>query len=101
MGEEAEQERRMSDLTSKAEVLETYAELFDMFDDSKEICKELCKVYDKIMGLPTIDAVPVVRCKDCKWKVVTKLKENYCLRCEDIVKDDYFCADGAKMEVYE
>ena len=47
---------------------------------------------------PTIDAVPVVRCKDCKWKVVTKLKENYCLRCEDIVKDDYFCADGAKME---
>ena len=56
----------MSDLTSKAEVLETYAELFDMFDDSKEICKELCKVYDKIMGLPTIDAVLVVRCKDCQ-----------------------------------
>lgn len=58
---------KMRDLTSKAEVLETYAELFDMFDDSKEICKELCKVYDKIRGLPPIDAVPVVRCKDCKW----------------------------------
>lgn len=54
--------------------------------------------FKEIDDTPTIDAVPVVRCKDCKWKVVTKLKENYCLRREDIVKDDYFCADGAKME---
>ena len=46
---------KMRDLTTKAEVLETYAELFDMFDDNKEICKELCKVYDKIRGLPTIE----------------------------------------------
>lgn len=55
--------------------------ILDMYDNSSE------------------NVVPVVRCKDCKWKVVTKLKENYCLRCEDIVKDDYFCADGAKMDV--
>ena len=60
-----------------------------------------CEVDDvkaELEEAPTIAAVPVIRCKDCKWKVVTKLKENYCLRCEDIVKDDYFCADGAKME---
>ena len=43
----------MSDLISKAEVLETYAELFDVFDDSKEIRKELCKVYAKINKLPS------------------------------------------------
>ena len=42
----------MSDLISKAEVLETYADLFDVFDDSPEIRKELCKVYDKINKLP-------------------------------------------------
>lgn len=55
----------------------------------EEIGKSLCEKMDNV--------ATVVRCKDCKWKVVTKLKENYCLRCEDIVKDDYFCADGAKM----
>lgn len=61
-----------------------------------------CEVDDvkaELEEAPTIDAVPVIRCKDCKWKVVTKLKENYCLRCEDIKEDDYFCADGAKMDV--
>ena len=59
-----------------------------------------CKTcfFEEIDAAQTIDAVPVVRCKECKRKVVTKLKENYCLRYEDIVKDDYFCADGAKME---
>lgn len=56
------------------------------------------KFYEWLNELPTIDAVPVVRCKDCKWKIVTMLKENYCLRYEDIVKDDYFCADGERSE---
>ena len=44
---------------------------------------------------PTIDAVPVVRCKDCKY-FKTRLCEN-----EDNY-DDWFCADGErKYEVSE
>ena len=46
---------RYIDAVSKAEVLETYAELYDVFDDYKEIIKELHKVYDKINALPTAD----------------------------------------------
>jgi hypothetical protein len=61
--------------------------------------KKAIEIYRRLAKMETDDLVPVVRCKDCKWNVVTKLKENYCLRCEDIVKDDYFCADGAKMYV--
>ena len=38
---------------------------------------------------PTIDAVPVVRCKDCKY-FKTRLCEN-----EDN-HDDWFCADGER-----
>ena len=52
------------DTVSKAEVLETYAELYDVFDDYKEIKKELHKVYDKINALSSA----LIRCKDCKWK---------------------------------
>ena len=38
---------------------------------------------------PTVDAVPVVRCKDCKY-FKTRLCEN-----EDNY-DDWFCADGER-----
>ena len=40
---------------------------------------------------PTVDAVPVVRCKDCKY-FKTRLCEN-----EDNY-DDWFCADGERKE---
>lgn len=39
------------DAVSKADVLETYAELYDIFDDNKEIKNELHKIYDKINAL--------------------------------------------------
>ena len=42
-----------------------------------------------IKNAPTIDAVPVVRCKDCKY-FKTRLCEN-----EDN-HDDWFCADGER-----
>ena len=41
----------MNDNISKAEVLETYAELYEIFDDYPEICKEISKVYNKINSL--------------------------------------------------
>ena len=40
---------------------------------------------------PTVDAVPVVRCKDCKY-FKTRVCEN-----EDNY-DDWFCADGERKE---
>ena len=49
----------------------------------------------QIADAPTVDAVPVVRCKDCKY-FKTRLCEN-----EDNY-DDWFCADGErKYEVSE
>lgn len=44
--------QRYTDAVSKAEVLETYAELYDIFDDNKYIKQELNKVYDKLNALP-------------------------------------------------
>ena len=56
---------------------------------------------------PTVDAVPVVRCKDCKYAYMTD--DGYCNWC-DIMADllgleyddihlpgDWFCADGKKV----
>lgn len=57
---------------------------------------------------PTIDAVPVVRCREC-WR---RGKPNYCPMCQlcvygavppydkdvDLTEDDGFCHLGAKMD---
>ena len=73
---------------------------------TKAIRCETFKLYDapiflKAVGTkeidkaPTIDAVPVVRCKDCKY-FKTRLCEN------ENNHDDWFCADGErKGEVIE
>ena len=48
-------------------------------------------VLEKLDAAPTVDAVEVVRCKDCKY-FKTRLCEN-----EDNY-DDWFCADGERKE---
>lgn len=55
---------------------------------------------EDVMALPAVDAVPVVRCKDCRY-----YNTNYCGDgfgwCERNgighgTSDDWFCADGEK-----
>lgn len=42
---------------------------------------------------PTIDAVPVVRCGDCKWYDSAFYA---CSKCGVCVNRDFYCADGEK-----
>ena len=61
-------------------------------------------VDDLVDGTPTIDAVPVVRCKDCKHhfdgehtdKCCEVLMEKAKWQIEIVTDDDWFCADGEK-----
>lgn len=50
-----------------------------------------------INNAPTIDAVPVVRCKDCKH---SRNDELWHMRwCKGVtVKDEHFCADGERRD---
>ena len=78
-----------------ADALKTKAircETFKLYDAPVFLKAVGTKEIDKA---PTVDAVPVVRCKDCKY-FKTRLCEN-----EDNY-DDWFCADGErKYEVSE
>lgn len=48
---------------------------------------------------PTIDAVKVVRCKDCKhWAPEPMGDVPMCYRCGRWTEPDHFCADGKKVE---
>ena len=54
------------DAVSRVDVLETYADLYQVFEDSKGICKELHKVYDRINALPAVQSQPEEDCDTCK-----------------------------------
>ena len=50
---------------------------------------------------PTIDAVPVVRCKDCKHRYFNDCFDRFCCAkrangFEDIVSEDEFCSRGER-----
>ena len=53
-----------------------------------------------IRQMPTVDAVPVVRCKDCIYtrKLYGRLVCKYgtCSGC--IIREDFFCANGERRD---
>ena len=64
-------------------------------------CATPCNAYTLTEKAFTVDAVEVVRCKDCKF---SKPLENipshrYCIALKDVFNfgDDFYCARGAKM----
>ena len=58
------------------------------------------KIQKLIADTPTVDAVPVVRCKDCIYtrKLYGRLVCKYgtCSGC--ILREDFFCANGERKE---
>ena len=59
-----------------------------------KLCSVIC--YADIVNAPTVDAVEVVRCKDCHWR-----NRNYCMHPTDgmnVTQDDDFCSYGERRE---
>ena len=51
-----------------------------------------------IANAPTVDAVQVVRCKDCKHCIRSDSPIGWCEGNTIFVPDDWFCADGERRE---
>ena len=53
---------------------------------------------DAVIEQPTVDAVPVTRCAQCKWCAypVPNSTKYGCRLFDRCVKDDWFCADGER-----
>ena len=96
----------MDDLISKIQVLDTIENfgILDGYSDRVELM-------NRIADLPSIDAVPVVRCKDCIHRPKgtganhdLEFPDYVCpCQCEDdyyswMPKDDWFCKDGERKE---
>lgn len=86
----------MKDPIERADATETFAELYDIFDDCPTIVEELHKVYDKILAIPsaekhgkwmfvgnTHDIEPIWKCSECgenEFGSKSKLT-NFCPNC--------------------
>ena len=87
-----------------------------VYHDNGEVGERLYISFDEIDNAPTIDAVPVVRCKDCKWWEGKRWDSSsdpqygYCHACKHAhysehweisirrqYKADWFCADGERQ----
>lgn len=53
-------------------------------------------IKDYIDEAPTIDAVEVVRCKDCKWHYDSKFGYVVCLWFNKTIRADGYCSYGER-----
>ena len=77
----------MSDLISRSAAIES------LDQHSYENGSDYAKTAELLNDLPAIDAVPVVRCKDCRWYDSAFCT---CSKCGVCLNFDFYCADGEK-----
>jgi len=72
-------------------------------DGGSEITKAFILAMIKTRSVtPTVDGIPVVRCKDCRHRYVDgdNVRYNMCLLNHNKVQsDDWFCADGKRSVI--
>lgn len=74
---------------------ETYSGRYGSEDEGAAIFRCICQLDDA----PTVDAVPVVRCRDCKrWQRHSEVNRDYgdCRRYSSTMRYDDFCSQGER-----
>ena len=51
---------------------------------------------EKLKSMPTVDAVPVIRCKDCKWYEFDR--KMHCGLPHGVRSKDDYCSDAERKE---
>lgn len=69
-----------------------------IFVGTEDARKGVQDVMSVIWDAPTVDAVPVVRCKDCKWWNTTQLDECVAYNALWVANPDDYCSWGERRE---
>lgn len=68
----------------------------DFMDGGSSLAKAFILAMIKTRSVtPTVDAVPVVRCNDCKWY---SAEISWCNNSMSPKEQTFFCADGKRRE---
>lgn len=91
-----------NDLISRKALLKRFEELKNNPNNRLVDIVFLDGAMSVIDAAPAVDAVEVVRCKDCKFSKPLKTipSYRYCIALKDVINfgDDFYCARGVKME---
>lgn len=71
--------------------------------DTKAALIQNSKIWQQVKDLPTVDAVPVIRCKDCKYCSVDRYADGnvpdyVCIEMDCGVEANGFCAWAERKE---
>ena len=100
-----ENEKRMIDAneleahfheTKMIEIFPYWKEL--SFDTQSELVRFGKEIKKMIQNAPTVDAVEVVRCKDCKWRQQDEVNRNFCGLGDFYCGDTDFCSRGERKD---
>lgn len=105
-------EQRLIDANALAELLKDERDFYKkMYDYMKQPCEQderaiigayytaYSKSYHIVKDAPTVDAVQVVRCKDCQWfDANDDYYDSYCDKNGISVEEDFYCADGERKD---
>lgn len=82
-----------------ADALEPHEQLEPMGNGQYEYVEVVYK--DDIDNVPTIDAVPVVRCRDCRYAKLFEERDGLCGHPSNNawdIWDEFYCGRGVKHE---
>ncbi len=87
-------EEMTDDLISREKLKKHYA----WWANGSEMDKLYKSVFDEIINQqPTVEAVCVVRCKDCVHHIdAPKTTDVWCERIDGLLQRNWFCADGER-----
>ena len=84
---------------AKDDLISRAALLYDLSYCAPELWQDEEYVKAKIMKQPTVDAAPVVRCKDCRYWYAEIGASTGWLPCQEIATErDWFCASGKRRD---
>lgn len=93
--------QRLIDANAYAAELWKLRREYQMLDDTHtadKIMHGIFRAEQALKDAPTIDAVPVVRCRECQWYCANNdyddYYDGYCVKNDICVEEDFFCADG-------
>ena len=96
-------EKRLKDANALMDEFRRY--MAERYDRVKCISEENCKTCSKgclwrnvVSKAPAVDAVEVVRCKDCKWRQQDDVNRNFCGLGDFYCGDTDFCSRGERKD---
>ena len=92
-------EKRLIDANALIDWLTKHTGFRGNCEDCTDIDCLDCIVENCVKNFPTVDAVPVVRCKDCKHYEWDEWDGVYvCTKIARYAKEDFFCSYGERKD---